>query len=53
MSKYIVEYKSLNKHDSDTISLNIHKFKRAYISSKKIFINPKSFQESIQILKII
>ena len=35
MSKYIVEYKSLNKYDNDTISLNMHKFIRVYTSLRK------------------
>ena len=35
MSKYIIKYKSFNERDNNTISLNIYKFKRAYISSRK------------------
>ena len=35
MSKYIIEYKSLNKHNNDTVSLNMHIFKKAYISLRK------------------
>ena len=35
MLKSIIEYKSLNKYDSNTISLNINKFKRANINLRK------------------
>ena len=48
MSKYIVEYKSINKYNNNTISLNIYKSKRAHlIKFKKTSINSKSFLKSI------